>query len=52
VLQRWRAAHGEPRDVVVGVRGTAAAFGAHAWLDDEATEVLTGEFAELLRVQP
>jgi hypothetical protein len=52
VLQRWRAAHGEPRDVVVGVRGSAADFGAHAWLDDETTEPPTDAFAELLRVHP
>jgi transglutaminase superfamily protein len=51
VLQRWRAAHGEPRDVVVGVRGPSATFQAHAWLEDEEP-VANESFAELLRVRP
>jgi hypothetical protein len=32
VLQAWYLAHGWPRDVVLGVQGSAE-FGAHAWLD-------------------
>ena len=35
VLQRWLAAHGDARPVVVGVRSPAAAFSAHAWLEGE-----------------
>ena len=34
VLQRWLAAHGEPRVVVIGVTA-AQDFRAHAWLDGE-----------------
>lgn len=52
VLQRWRAAQGDPRDVVVGVRGTRANFRAHAWLDDEQPRVDIGEFRELVRLRP
>jgi hypothetical protein len=35
VLQRWLAAHGAARDVVIGVRAPADGFAAHAWLDGE-----------------
>jgi hypothetical protein len=50
VLQRWRAAHGDPQDVVIGVKAPGAGFAAHAWLADEAAG---GEqYAELLRVSP
>jgi hypothetical protein len=48
VLQAWHLAHGRPRDVVLGVRGSAA-FGAHAWLDGTAGG--TG-YAELVRRPP
>lgn len=51
VLQHWRAAHGEPRDVVVGVSGKREDFRAHAWLDDERPAELT-EFRELVRLRP
>lgn len=48
VLQAWDAAHGRPRDVVIGVTG-AKDFQAHAWLDgDPATS--TTRFTELVRV--
>ena len=49
VLQRWLAAQGEPRDIVVGVAGPAARFKAHAWLDGEPGAD-TG-FDELTRVR-
>jgi len=52
VLQRWRAAHGDPRDVVVGVSGTRVDFRAHAWLDDELPGVDADEFRELMRLRP
>jgi hypothetical protein len=53
VLQRWRAAHGEPRDVVVGVRAPGSGvFGAHAWLEDEELDPDQTGFKELLRVHP
>jgi hypothetical protein len=45
VLQAWHLAHGRPRDVVVGVRGSAE-FGAHAWLDGAAGGA---GYTELLR---
>ena len=46
VLQRWEAAQGYPRDVVIGVTAPDD-FKAHAWLDGDPSE--SGEFAELLR---
>ena len=52
VLQRWRAAHGDPRDVIVGVRGTKVDFSAHAWLEDEPAATPGGEFRELVRLPP
>ncbi len=47
VLQRWEAAQGYPRDVVIGVTAPDD-FKAHAWLDGDPSE--SGEFAELLRL--
>ncbi len=52
VLQRWRAAHGDPQEVVVGVTAPSSGFAAHAWLADEPVDVETGAYSELLRVQP
>ena len=51
VLQRWLAAHGDRRDVVIGVTAPRAGFRAHAWLDGEPAD---GErsFDELLRLSP
>jgi Transglutaminase-like superfamily len=34
VRQRWLAAHGVLRDVVVGVTAPSDGFRAHAWLED------------------
>jgi Transglutaminase-like superfamily len=48
VLQCWYAYHGQPRDVVIAVRGSASNFGAHAWLDGEPDGA--NGYAELLRV--
>ncbi len=47
IRQRWHAAQGRPRDVVIGVRGPAAEFGAHAWLDGDPPD--PGGFEELRR---
>jgi hypothetical protein len=48
VMQRWLAAQGDARDLIVGVTGPGAGFEAHAWLDGEAPH--GGEaFHELLR---
>jgi hypothetical protein len=52
VLQRWKAAHGDLRDVVIGVRGPGAEFGAHAWLAGDPYELEAGGFHELRRVRP
>jgi hypothetical protein len=49
VLQRWLAAHGDPRDVIIGVLAPAAGFGAHAWLEGERP---SSPFRELTRVAP
>jgi Transglutaminase-like superfamily len=48
VLQRWLAARGDARDVVIGVSAPATGFRAHAWLDGEPA----GDFDELLRLHP
>lgn len=47
VLQAWHASRGLPLDVIIGVRGTASDFGAHAWLENEPAE--PGVFTELQR---
>ena len=52
VLQQWRAAHGDLRDVVVGVVGTREAFRAHAWLEDESPAADAREYRELVRLPP
>ncbi|HEX2085535.1 MAG TPA: lasso peptide biosynthesis B2 protein [Solirubrobacteraceae bacterium] len=49
VRQRWHAAHGDRRDLVIGVTPPAAGFKAHAWLDGDA-ESRDGSFTELTRV--
>lgn len=49
VLQRWDAAHGEPREIVIGVEGPTESFRAHAWLDGEPNGDL-GRFQELMRL--
>jgi Transglutaminase-like superfamily len=52
VLQRWEAAHGSARPVVIGVRGPAAdGFQAHAWLDGEPDPV-AADYHELTRLEP
>jgi hypothetical protein len=48
VLQRWRAAHGVEKDVIIGVKGPADNFAAHAWVDGEAE--MDESFEELLRL--
>jgi hypothetical protein len=50
VLQRWMTAHGDPRDVVIGVCGPQD-FRAHAWLDGEPAPYDQG-FRELTRMAP
>lgn len=50
ILQRWLAAHGERRDVVIGITG-ATDFRAHAWLDGDP-EAAAVPFQELARLRP
>ncbi len=52
VLQRWRIAHGDAQDIIVGVRGTKESFEAHAWLDDERLAQDVGGYRELVRLHP
>jgi hypothetical protein len=49
VLQRWLAAHGDARDVVIGTTGPAG-FKAHAWLDGD--EHSAARYVELSRLPP
>lgn len=49
VLQRWQAAHGKERDVIIAVRGSIDDFAAHAWLDGEP-DVDVNAYEELLRL--
>lgn len=49
VLQAWNMAHGQSRDVVIGVQGSGEQLSAHAWLDGEPDGEL-GSYEELLRV--
>ena len=51
VLQRWRTAQGDPREIVIGVMRDEDEFKAHAWVEGEADELAPG-FQELLRVAP
>jgi hypothetical protein len=52
VAQAWMAAHGEPRDVVIGVpEAGLAAAPAHAWIDGSATAASEGHL-ELYRLTP
>jgi hypothetical protein len=49
VLQRWYAAHGNERDVIIAVRGSTDNFAAHAWVDGEP-DVDVDSYEELLRL--
>jgi hypothetical protein len=48
VRQTWEAAHGRPRDLVIGVNSPSESFQAHAWLDGDPDQA-EGEFRELVR---
>jgi hypothetical protein len=48
VRQRWHAAHGSPRDVVIGVGRPGEDFGAHAWLEGDPPTESDG-FTAMLR---
>jgi Transglutaminase-like superfamily len=47
IMQRWLAAHGDARDVVIGTTGVAG-FAAHAWLEGDPDG--TARFVELARL--
>ena len=49
VRQRWLAAHGRPRDVVIAVQAPHEAFQAHAWVDGDP-DGQADAFHELLRL--
>jgi Transglutaminase-like superfamily len=49
VLQRWYAAVGESREIVIGVKGPVDEFTAHAWLDGDP-DGESRAFQELLRL--
>lgn len=51
VLQRWYAAQGDRRDLVVGVTAPADGFRAHAWVDGDQSARSAG-FVELFRRPP
>jgi hypothetical protein len=51
VLQTWDAAHGRPRDLIVGVTSPSDGFQAHAWLEGDPPCEAEG-FRELLRRPP
>lgn len=42
VLQAWDAAHGRPRDLVIGVTAPGPGFRAHAWLDGDPPAATDG----------
>jgi hypothetical protein len=48
VLQAWLAAHGDERDLIIGVQAPRGGFRAHAWLDGDAPCHPEG-FHELVR---
>jgi hypothetical protein len=48
VLQRWHAAQGVERDVIIAVKGPADNFAAHAWVDGEPD--MDESYEELLRL--
>lgn len=53
VLQAWHAAHGDPRELVIGVTAPGDEFRAHAWLEGEdPCHGSEGDFAEILRRPP
>ncbi len=48
VRQRWLAAQGEQRDLIIGVTAPSAGFAAHAWLEGDP-ECHSQRYQELLR---
>lgn len=51
IRQRWLSAHGQPREIIIGVTAPSTGFAAHAWLEgDDDPGVVT--FHELTRLAP
>jgi hypothetical protein len=48
VRQRWHAAHGSKRALMIGVTSPASGFAAHAWLEGDPPAYAEG-FTELSR---
>ena len=48
VRQAWHAAHGWPRDLIIGVTTPGDDFGAHAWLEGDHSHSVAG-YHELTR---
>jgi hypothetical protein len=48
VRQAWHAAHGDPRDLILGVTPPSTGFRAHAWLAGDAEDD-AGDYTELSR---
>lgn len=51
VRQRWLAAHGVNREVIIGVGSPSEDFLAHAWIEGEE-DVVCARFSELTRLAP
>jgi hypothetical protein len=51
IAQAWRADHGDPVDVVIGVTAPSSGFSAHAWLAD-APEAARAGHEEIHRIPP
>ncbi|MBW3575176.1 MAG: lasso peptide biosynthesis B2 protein [Actinobacteria bacterium] len=52
VLQAWDAAHGRPRDLIIGVTAPRDGFKAHAWLEGDPAEASAGYTEVSRRVPP
>ena len=52
VLQAWDAAHGRPRDLIIGVTAPGEGFKAHAWLEGDPAEAFAGYTEVSRRVSP
>src|SRR5262249_35821481 len=51
VRQSWLAAHGDPREVAIGITAPSQGFAAHAWVVD-LDDPTDGTFREITRLRP
>jgi hypothetical protein len=51
IAQAWRADHGDPVDVLIGVASPGSGFSAHAWLAD-ADPIAAAGHAPIHRIPP